>query len=132
MATLNLFAYDTIDEYNRNKDMFIPLKPPQLKKLQLLTIAEMASKSRIVSYAEIMEKLSIKDIRQLEDTIIASMYNDLLKGKLDQKNEKLHVMSTFGRDVKESEIDAMVAKLQAWDSQLAEAQKLFEFQADQC
>ena len=132
MATLNLFAYDTIDEYNRNKDMFIPLKPPQLKKLQLLTIAEMASKSRIVSYVEIMEKLSIKDIRQLEDTIIASMYNDLLKGKLDQKNEKLHVMSTFGRDVKESEIDAMVAKLQAWDSQLAEAQKLFEFQADQC
>ena len=83
MATLNLFAYDTIDEYNRNKDMFIPLKPPQLKKLQLLTIAEMASKSRIVSYAEIMEKLSIKDIRQLEDTIIACMYNDLLKGKLD-------------------------------------------------
>ena len=83
MATLNLFAYDTIDEYNRNKDMFIPLKPPQLKKLQLLTIAEMASKSRVVSYAEIMEKLSIKDIRQLEDTIIACMYNDLLKGKLD-------------------------------------------------
>ena len=112
--------------------MFIPLKPPQLKKLQLLTIAEMASKSRIVSYAEIMEKLGIKDIRQLEDTIIACMYNDLLKGKLDQKNEKLHVMSTFGRDVKESDIDAMVAKLQAWDSQLAEAQKLFELQADQC
>ena len=52
------------------------------------------------------------------------MYNDLLKGKLDQKNKKLHVQSTFGRDVKESEIDNMLEKLQSWDAQLASAQKL--------
>ena len=39
------------------------------------------------------------------------MYNELLKGKLDQKNKRLHVQSTFGRDIKESEVDALIAKL---------------------
>jgi COP9 signalosome complex subunit 7 len=116
LATLNLFAYDTIDEYNTNKAKYLALKPSQLKKLELLTIADMASKSRIVDYQEIMRKLAIQDIRLLEDTIIACMYNELLKGKLDQKNKKLHVQSTFGRDVKDSDIDAMIAKLQAWDN----------------
>ena len=111
LATLNLFAYDTIDEYNKNKDKYLALKPSQLKKLELLTIADMASKSSHVEYAEIMHKLQISDIRELEDTIIACMYNELLKGKLDQKNKRLHVQSTFGRDIKESEVDALIAKL---------------------
>ena len=79
-----------------------------------------------------MHKLQILDIRQLEDTIIACMYNELLKGKLDQKNKRLHVQSTFGRDIKESEVDAMIAKLQAWDGQLAEVQQLFEKQSNDC
>ena len=121
LATLNLFAYETIEAFNASKSSYLELKPAQLKKLQLLTIADMASKSRVVSYDEIMSKLHIKDIRELEDIIIASMYNDLLKGKLDQKNKKLHVQSTFGRDVKDSEIDSMLDKLQSWDGQLAKA-----------
>ena len=92
----------------------------------------MASKQRIVAYEEIMRKLDFQDIRLLEDTIIACMYNELLKGKLDQKNKKLHVQSTFGRDVKESEIDTMIAKLKSWDTQLAQVQDLFETQSNSC
>ena len=57
LATLNMFAYDTIDEYNKNKDKYLALKPSQLKKLELLTIADMASKSSHVEYADIMHKL---------------------------------------------------------------------------
>ncbi len=59
LATLNLFAYDTIDEYNLQKDKYLALKPQQLKKLELLTIADMASKSSIVAYEDIMKKLAI-------------------------------------------------------------------------
>ena len=63
LATLNLFAYETIEAFNANKSSYLELKPAQLKKLQLLTIADMASKSRVVTYDEIMTKLNIKDIR---------------------------------------------------------------------
>ena len=48
---------------NKNKDKYLALKPSQLKKLELLTIADMASKSSHVEYAEIMHKLQISDIR---------------------------------------------------------------------
>ena len=75
----------------------------------------------MVSYAELSEQLGINDVRQLEDKIIDCIYNNLLKGKLDQKNQTLHVQSTAGRDIKETEVDAMIAKLEAWDQQLAAA-----------
>lgn len=43
LATLNLFAFGTIVEYNQNKAKYLELKPPQLRKLELLTVAEIAS-----------------------------------------------------------------------------------------
>ena len=74
-------------EYNQNKAKFLDLKPPQLRKLELLTVAEIASKKQVVPYSEIMQQLGINDLRQIEDKIIECIYSDLLKGKLDQKNQ---------------------------------------------
>lgn len=112
---MNLFAFETIEEYNKNRAKYLELDGPKLAKLQLLTIADTASKKQCVPYSDLMKQLGINDIRQIEDKIIDCIYNDLLKGRLDQKNQQLHVQSTAGRDIKESEIDAMIAKLQAWD-----------------
>ena len=50
LATLNLFAYNTIVEYKRSPGNFLQLKPAQLKKLELITIAEIASKQAVVPY----------------------------------------------------------------------------------
>ena len=58
-----------------------------------------------------MKVLGISELRQLEDKIIDCIYNDLLKGRLNQKNKTLHVSSTFGRDVKDSAIDDILSKL---------------------
>ena len=63
MATLNLFAFGTIVEYNQNKAKYLDLKPPQMKKLELLTIADLASKKQVVPYAEIMKQLGNNDLR---------------------------------------------------------------------
>ena len=128
LATLNLFAFGTIVEYNQNKAKYLELKPPQLRKLELLTVAEIASQKQLVPYSEIMQQLGINDLRQIEDKIIECIYADLLKGKLDQKNQTLHVHSTSGRDIKVTEVDAMIAKLEAWDKQLASAQNYMEEQ----
>jgi COP9 signalosome complex subunit 7 len=59
------------------------LKPIQLKKLRMITIADMASKSKDIGYDTLMTTLDIKDLRELEDLIIDCFYNELLKGKLD-------------------------------------------------
>ena len=92
----------------------------------------MASKQAVVPYNDMMRVLGIQDIRQLEDKVIDCIYNDLLKGRLNQKNKTLHVASTYGRDVESSAVDDIVAKLQAWDSRLAGAQAFMEQQMQQC
>ena len=86
----------------------------------------MASKQAVVPYESMMQVLGVQDIRQLEDKIIDCIYNDLLKGRLNQKTKSLHVQSTFGRDVQGSAVDDILSKLQAWDKQLASAQTFME------
>lgn len=83
-------------------------------------------------YAEMMQVLQIQDVRQLEDKIIDCIYNDLLKGRLDQKNNCLHVSSTFGRDVQDSAMNSIVERLQDWDRRLAGAQTYMEAQMENC
>jgi len=67
-----------------------------IKKLKLISIADMANKRRetlqrkslvpvksTLGYDELMKTLEIGDIRELEDYIIDCIYNGLLHGKLD-------------------------------------------------
>ena len=65
-----------------------------------------------------MNHLDLKDIRTLEDLIIDSMYADLIKGKLDQKQQLLWIEYTYGRDIKASEMEGMLGQLEQWDKQL--------------
>ena len=106
-----MFAYETITAYKQNPAAYLPLKEAQLKKLELITIADMASKQAVVPYEDMMRVLGIQDIRQLEDKVIDCIYNSLLKGRLNQKNKTLHVASTYGRDVQTSAVDDIVNKL---------------------
>jgi COP9 signalosome complex subunit 7 len=64
--------------------------------------------------------------------IIDCIYNDLLTGRLDQKAQVLSVESTFGRDSRPSDIDAMVLKLEQWDHQLEQSQILVDQQILDC
>ncbi len=98
----------------------------------MITIADMASKSKDIGYDTLMTTLNIKDLRELEDLIIDCFYNELLKGKLDQKNKQLHVDYTYGRDVRSDQLDSMLETLNQWDSQLEKAQHLVERQISEC
>lgn len=73
-----------------------------------------------------MRELDITNLRELEDLIIDCMYNDLLNGKLDQKNKQLHVIYTYGRDVRVEDVESMLKKLEDWDNQLEDSQKMIE------
>ena len=58
-----------------------------MKKLELLTIADLASKKQVVPYAEIMKQLGNNDLRQIEDKIIDCIYSDLLNEYHSARNQ---------------------------------------------
>ena len=62
------------------------MKPPQVKKLKMLSIVDAAQRSKLLEYPKLMSDLDIGSLRELEDLIIDCIYNDLVSGKLDQLN----------------------------------------------
>ena len=56
LATLQLFAYGTFPDFEKDQTKFISLKPPQLQKLKLITLASIASGNSVVNYSELMQK----------------------------------------------------------------------------
>ncbi|KAG5644121.1 hypothetical protein DXG03_009067 [Asterophora parasitica] len=53
-------------------------------------------------------------IRELEDLIIDAIYLDILRGKLDQKEQQLEVEYTMGRDLEPERLEEVLAALQNW------------------
>ena len=53
-------------------------------------------------------------IRDLEDLIIDAIYLDILRGKLDQKEQQLEVEYTMGRDLEPEKIESVLSALQDW------------------
>ena len=53
-------------------------------------------------------------IRDLEDLIIDAIYQEVIIGKLDQKEQQFDVEYTMGRDVEASTIEGMLVALQNW------------------
>lgn len=61
------------------------------------------------------------NVRELEDLIIDAIYQDILRGKLDQKEEQLEVEYTVGRDVEPASVEGLLVALQNWYVRLADA-----------
>jgi COP9 signalosome complex subunit 7 len=53
-------------------------------------------------------------IRELEDLIIDAIYLDILRGKLDQKEQQLEVEYTMGRDLEPGKIESILTALNDW------------------
>lgn len=117
LQTLELFAYDTYQKYKaqHGSGKFIDLKPQQVKKLKMISIADMSHKSKVLGYQDLMRLLDIQDLRELEDLMIDCIYNELLSGKLDQMNQQFHAVNTFGRDARPTDLESMIGKLEEWD-----------------
>merc|ERR1711976_919806 len=84
------------------------------RKLQLLSIASMATKSKILKYSEIQQELDLKSVRELEDLIIEGCNCSILLGKLDQKNSHFEVDYAMGRDIRKAEVSDIIQTLQQW------------------
>jgi COP9 signalosome complex subunit 7 len=57
--TLELFAYDNFSKYKSQKGDFIELKANQVKKLKMISIVDMAKRTKILHYDNLMRELDI-------------------------------------------------------------------------
>lgn len=115
-----------------NRDSLPPLDDAQITKLKYLTIVSLASEHRvcrlssmsseslttyrpqILPYSLLLDKLQMPNIRELEDLIIDAIYLDVLRGKLDQKEQQLEIEYTMGRDLEPGRLDKVLAALENW------------------
>ncbi|KAL0058623.1 hypothetical protein AAF712_014694 [Marasmius tenuissimus] len=126
LSLLQLFAYKTYGDYLKHQDQLPPLNPAQVTKLKHLSIVTLAADKRILPYSELMTALQTPTIRELEDLIIDAIYLDILRGKLDQKEEQLEVEYTMGRDIEPEKLGDLLAALKDWCTTAAVLQTLDE------
>ena len=116
LATLELFAYGTLSNYESQRSKYIPLSAIARRKLQLLTLASLAAHARILPYALLLEQLQVESVRELEDLIIDGIYAQVIRGKLDQLNSRLTVEFAIARDVNPVAFNRMEEVLEKWCS----------------
>jgi len=114
LDVLQLFAYGTYQDYKARAAELPKLSAVQETKLKYLTLATLARAARILPYSRLQETLDIHVIRDLEDLIIDAMYQDVIRGKLDQQQSTFEVEWSMGRDVKSDEVKDILAALNNW------------------
>ncbi|CAG8487804.1 9223_t:CDS:2 [Ambispora leptoticha] len=123
---LRLFSYGTYKDYKENVSSLPKLETAQLNKLKHLSIVSLSEESRIIPYDILLQYLDISNVRELEDLIIEAIYQDVIKGKLDQKKKQLEIEYTMGRDLRPGQIDHMLQVLAAWSQTSEEILKTIE------
>ncbi|KZT64026.1 hypothetical protein DAEQUDRAFT_733166 [Daedalea quercina L-15889] len=113
-SLLQLFAYKTYQDYLQHKDALPSLNQAQVTKLKHLSLVSLAMESRKLPYRQLLEQLEMPTIRELEDLIIDAIYLDIIRGKLDQKEQQFDVEYTMGRDVEPGKIEALLSSLKNW------------------
>jgi len=131
LSLLQLFSYRTFRDYLEHKNSLPQLNPAQITKLKYLTIVSLAEERHILPYSLLLEELQIESIRELEDLIIDAIYLDILRGKLDQKEQQLEIEYTMGRDLEPGKLEKLLEALKNWANTTANVlseldQKLME------
>jgi COP9 signalosome complex subunit 7 len=124
LRVLEVFAYGTLKEYREAR---LPdLQPAQLKKLQMLTLASLAAENPVLQYEDLLRLLEIGSTRQLEDLIIDSIYEGLIKGKIDHKKSCLRVFECFGRDLRPEMIPKALMKIREYVRKIEKLEEKIE------
>jgi COP9 signalosome complex subunit 7 len=69
---------------------------------------------QVLPYEALLTSLQMPTIRDLEDLIIDAIYLDVIRGKLDQKEQQFEVEYTMGRDLAPGKVENVLTALQAW------------------
>ena len=68
-----------------------------------------------IAYGELLEQLELGNIRQLEDLLITDCFHSgIVKGKLDQRAQRLHVHESIARDVRREQLQPILDAVASW------------------
>jgi len=112
--TLALFAYGTFMQFKENPGNYEKLSDPLVKKLRQLSVVSMAAVEKSIPYSVLLRELGLDNVRELEDLIIDCMYAAIIKGKLDQKEQRFQVDWAMGRDIRPGQTEEMLKVLSLW------------------
>lgn len=127
---LQIFSHGTLKTYKTNSSDLPDLTENMLKKLQLLSLITLASNSKFLSYKELSEELCISNQEELEDIIIAAIYQNVIEGRINQLNSRLEVDWCIGRDVTKTDMTHILLTLQNWCSNCEKLMKGIEQQIE--
>ncbi|KAK4050827.1 hypothetical protein OIV83_003249 [Microbotryomycetes sp. JL201] len=113
---LQVFAYGTWSDYKDSKASLPSLNAAQENKLRQLSILTLAQQSRTLPYNVLVSRLELPSVAALEDLLIDGIYSGIMTARLDQKLARLEVLTTIGRDVKQSTSSVGEAKTIASES----------------
>eukprot|EP01135_Chromosphaera_perkinsii_P007830 Nk52_evm22s1020 gene=Nk52_evmTU22s1020 len=113
---LMIFACGTYSDYAAQKSSLPIISDAAIFKLKQLTVAGMASVKKTIAYGELLSDLDLQDVRSLEDLLIDAIYNEILVGKLDQKNQCLEIEYAIGRDLPSGSLDSIIQLLMGWST----------------
>ena len=65
-----------------------------------MSIASLATQSKLIKYSDLQKELRLNGIRELEDLIIEGTNCNVMRGKLDQKSSHFEVDWAMGRDIR--------------------------------
>ena len=111
---LEIFAFGTLSDYNKNGESLPSLTPLMTKKLRHLTLISLAMNHKRLTYELLYKELSISSVRDLEDLIIDAIYSNVIDGKMDQKNSWIEIESTIARDIRREQLQPMLTVLSEW------------------
>lgn len=116
LELLRLFAYGTYPDYVARRSELPELSQAQRRKLQLLTIVSLATKTKVIKFAELQAALDVSTEREVENLIIEAVYQNLIVGKMDQEHRCLVVETCACRDCRDEDIDFIIDTLTNWQS----------------
>lgn len=68
-----------------------------------------------IAYEELLAALDLSNIRELEDLLITDCFHSgIIKGKLDQRAQCLHVHESIARDVRPQQLQPILDAIAIW------------------
>ena len=106
MNTLGIFAFGTLTEYQQKKAKCLDLNPKMQRKLQTLTLVDLASSNPRLSYNDIAIQCGLPKqndtalVTEVESLVLEAYQHQLLQVRIDQRERCIYVIGVTGRDVR--------------------------------
>ncbi|KAJ2608499.1 hypothetical protein H4S08_004438 [Coemansia sp. RSA 1365] len=118
---LELFCFGVLSDYNTGTAQVSELSEVLLRKLKHLTLVSLASQNKILKYDDLMRNLDCSAEQDVEELVIETTYNNLVKARLDQKRRLVEVDYVVGRDVRREDLQLIYSQLEEWSQTCKDA-----------